>query len=69
MTKPAQEKIRKLLQRQGVTTGALLAAKLHISRQALHKHLKKMISRGEVLQSGTTRGASYRLIEPGEAQV
>jgi biotin operon repressor/anti-sigma regulatory factor (Ser/Thr protein kinase) len=66
-TKPAEEKIRNLLQRQGVTTGAVLAAELEISRQALHKHLKKMISRGEVLKSGTTRGASYRLRQPGEA--
>jgi anti-sigma regulatory factor (Ser/Thr protein kinase) len=68
-TKPAEEKIRHLLSRKGITTGAFLAAELGISRQALHKHLKKMISKGEVLQLGITRGASYRLRQRREAPV
>jgi anti-sigma regulatory factor (Ser/Thr protein kinase)/biotin operon repressor len=68
-TKPAEEKIRNLLSRKGITTGAFLAAELGISRQALHKHLKKMISKGEVLRLGITRGASYRLRQRREAPV
>jgi biotin operon repressor len=68
MTKTPVEKIRQFLQRKGIATGASLAMELGISRQALHKHLKKMITNGEVLQSGVTRGASYRLRQPGEAR-
>jgi biotin operon repressor/anti-sigma regulatory factor (Ser/Thr protein kinase) len=67
-TKAPVEKIRQLLKRKGIATGASLAAELGISRQALHKHLKKMISSGEVLQSGATRAAFYRLSQPGEAR-
>jgi len=66
-TKPTVDKIRDLLRRKGIATGASLAAELDISRQALHKHLKKMISGGEVLRSGSTRGTSYRLRQPGES--
>jgi biotin operon repressor len=69
VTNRTEEKILNLLKKHGVTTGASLANELGISRQALHKHLKKMISKGDVLQSGTTRGASYRLTQPGETQV
>lgn len=38
-----------------------LTAQLGISRQAVHKHLKPLIRSGEILQSGTTKGALYRL--------
>lgn len=67
MTNSPADHIRRLLKQKGVAGGAFLAAELGISRQALHKHLKKMMATGEVLQSGTTRGASYRLRQPGEA--
>jgi len=43
-----------------------LTANLGISRQAVHKHLRKMIRNGEVLRSGTTRGAAYRLAKAGK---
>src|SRR5262245_34744279 len=63
------ERIRERLRVRGIATGASLARELGISRQALHKHLRKMVANGEVLQKGTTRGASYRLRKSGDAPI
>lgn len=37
-----------------------LASELGISRQAVHKHLKEMVRRGEIVRSGTTKGSTYQ---------
>jgi anti-sigma regulatory factor (Ser/Thr protein kinase)/biotin operon repressor len=43
-----------------VTTGAL-ARRLGISRQAAHRHLRALVSKGWLVREGAGRGARYRL--------
>ena len=42
-------------------SGAGLAKRLGISRQAVHTHLKELVLLGQVIKIGTTRAAVYEL--------
>jgi anti-sigma regulatory factor (Ser/Thr protein kinase) len=37
------------------------ATRFHITRQAVHKHLRRLVEEGALTESGQTRGRSYRL--------
>ena len=62
----ARDKIIAYLKENSHATGSDLSGFLGISRQALNKHLKKLIEGGKVVKEGATRGAVYRLALPGE---
>lgn len=47
--------------RRGARSGTQLRTELRISRQALHKHLKKLVLEGLVLKAGGTKNARYLL--------
>jgi len=44
-------------------SGAELAKRLAVSRQAVNVHLKKLVLSGQVIKTGVTRGAAYALPE------
>lgn len=56
-----EEKILAFIKKNGAVSGTAIARHLGISRQAVNKHLKKMIVKGKVFREGVTRGASYRI--------
>ena len=56
-----KDKILSYLKQCHTATGRELCALLGISRQALNKHVKKMIVEGLIVKEGMTRGAVYRL--------
>ncbi len=56
-----KRRILVLLGRRPSATGGELRAELGLSRQALNLHLRGLIRAGEVVRSGTTRGARYWL--------
>ncbi len=45
--------------RQGSATSTDLAKHLNITRQAINLHLRQLIERGEIVKTGSTRGARY----------
>jgi DNA-binding MarR family transcriptional regulator len=49
------------LGRRRSATGRELRAHLGLSRQALSVHIRSLIGAGQVVRSGTTRGARYWL--------
>jgi biotin operon repressor/anti-sigma regulatory factor (Ser/Thr protein kinase) len=55
-----EAEILKTLRRRAAS-GADLAKQLKISRQAVHIHLKGLVLKGQVVKTGTTRGAMYVL--------
>jgi anti-sigma regulatory factor (Ser/Thr protein kinase) len=55
-----KEKIFKYLEKKKSVTGKELSEFLGISRQAINKHLKELISNSRVAKEGTTRGVVYR---------
>ncbi|MEW6026438.1 MAG: DUF4325 domain-containing protein [Planctomycetota bacterium] len=55
--------LRHLKQKKSVS-GESLTKLLGITRQAVNKHLKKLITEGLVQKQGTTKGALYRLSRP-----
>jgi anti-sigma regulatory factor (Ser/Thr protein kinase)/biotin operon repressor len=57
----ARDRILRFLTAHRSATGRELREHLGISRQALSAQLRPLIQAGEVLKSGATRGASYRL--------
>jgi len=56
-----KDRIIKCLEEKDFVSGKEIAGLLHISRQAINKHLKTLIESGEVTKYGRTRGAVYRL--------
>jgi len=58
-----KKKIEKLIASKLKTRGAFTAKDLQdeigISRQAIHKHIKKMLEEGKIRKVGSTRGARY----------
>jgi DNA-binding transcriptional ArsR family regulator len=52
-------KILAYLARRATVTGGELRAHLGLSRQALSIHLRRLVEAGQVVRSGTTRGARY----------
>ena len=56
-----KRRILAYLSRRRSATGGELRAHLGLSRQALSVHIRGLIGAGEVVRSGTTRGARYWL--------
>ena len=56
------EKITQLLSSTKSVTGKELTESLGISRQALNKHIQKLIKSGTIVKEGVTKGVSYRLV-------
>lgn len=56
-----KQRIIQHLRKGKTVTGKELTSMLSITRQALHKHLKELIERGEVVKEGSTKGATYSL--------
>ncbi|MFH1261916.1 MAG: DUF4325 domain-containing protein [Pseudomonadota bacterium] len=60
-----RRQIVQLLRRNGPATGARLARKLRVSRQAVHKHLKSLVTESAVVRTGATRGARFEIRTAG----
>jgi anti-sigma regulatory factor (Ser/Thr protein kinase)/biotin operon repressor len=56
-----RERIMAVLKRRGGLSGAGIAADLGISRQAAHRHLRKLIEQGVLQMTGRTRDSVYRI--------
>ncbi|MEA1927317.1 MAG: DUF4325 domain-containing protein [Candidatus Auribacterota bacterium] len=56
-----KREILKYLAENNYANGTDLSKILGISRQAVNKHLKELINRGEVIKEGVTRGARYSI--------
>jgi len=56
-----KEKILEILEKEGKVKGVDIARILGITRQAVNKHLKKLVEEGVVEKEGNTRGAFYML--------
>jgi hypothetical protein len=59
----SQSQLVNLLAR-GVATSVQLQATLHLSQTAVSRLLRELISSGQVVRLGTTRGARYGLVRP-----
>jgi hypothetical protein len=57
----AEEKIFNYIKKNQSATGKQLSEYLGISRQAVNKHLKKLIQNDRIVKEGITRGAIYRI--------
>ena len=57
----SKEKILKYLSKHQTVSGQELSSYLGVSRQAVNKHLKQLIQKGEVTKEGSTKGATYKL--------
>ncbi len=57
----SKRKILAYLSRRKAATGGELRAYLGLSRQALSIHIRSLVEAGQVVRSGTTRGARYAL--------
>ncbi len=55
------EKILRIVMESGSLSGAKIASTLGISRQAVHRHLGRMLDEGKLERDGRTRGVLYRL--------
>ncbi|MFC1580224.1 STAS-like domain-containing protein [Thermodesulfobacteriota bacterium] len=58
--------ILEYLRKNHRASGREISDLLGISRQAVNKHLKELIQRGDVVKEGVTRGARYRLREKAD---
>lgn len=58
------ERIMKIVREQGRVSGAGIAAALGMSRQAIHRHLGRLLEEGKLQRDGRTRGVLYRLPSP-----
>ena len=54
-----KEKILDYIDNHGPSSGTALSKIFNVSRQAVNKHLKTLIEKGEIRKEGTTRGALY----------
>lgn len=54
-----RDTILEIIREEGPISGASIARKLGISRQAVHKHLRKLREQGEVYKEGAKRGARF----------
>jgi len=59
-----KEKILKYLSDKESVSGTDLSEFLGISRQAINKHLKKLIQAGKIVKTGVTKGAVYSIASP-----
>jgi DNA-binding MarR family transcriptional regulator len=62
-----KRKILAYLSRRGSASGGALRTHLGLSRQALSLHLRSLIETGQVVRSGSTRGAHYSLVSRAPA--
>jgi DNA-binding transcriptional ArsR family regulator/anti-sigma regulatory factor (Ser/Thr protein kinase) len=65
-----KERILQILAKSGPVSGSDLARELSVSRQAVHRQLRKLVEAGAVSCRGATRSAVYELVtekvrEPG----
>lgn len=58
-----KQEILNYLKTHGPTSGTALAEHIGISRQAVNKHLRKLVEIGDIVKWGKTRGAVYGLPE------
>jgi len=63
MTAYMKDKILNYINDKGPVSGATLAKMFNISRQAINKHIKTLIEKGEIRKEGTTRGVQYIKID------
>jgi biotin operon repressor/anti-sigma regulatory factor (Ser/Thr protein kinase) len=56
-----RQEILRLLKELGEASGVRMAAALGLSRQAVNRHLARLIDEGKLVMTGRTRGAAYRL--------
>ena len=56
-----KEKISEYIAARGSATNSELAAFLGISRQAVHVHLRTLISAGKLLKTGSTKSSRYHI--------
>jgi anti-sigma regulatory factor (Ser/Thr protein kinase)/biotin operon repressor len=63
-----RERIVAILKRRGGLSGAGIAADLGISRQAAHRHLRRLVDQGVLQKTGRTRDAVYRLTSRKRAE-
>jgi len=61
-----KDKILDYLKTKKTATGKELCDLLGISRQALHKHVKKLINNSLVLKNGSTRNTKYTYLPPSK---
>jgi Mn-dependent DtxR family transcriptional regulator len=59
----SKQEIVRYIKKKGRVKGHDLSARLNISRQAVHKHLRQLIQAGKISKTGITRGAYYSLTE------
>jgi DNA-binding transcriptional ArsR family regulator len=59
-----RHEILRLIKGLGEASGSRLAVALGLSRQAVHRHLVRLLDEGKVEIEGRTRGAIYRLARP-----
>jgi len=55
------DRIMKVVREYGRASGAKIASTLGISRQAIHRHLGRLLDEGKLERDGRTRGVLYRL--------
>lgn len=60
-----KQRIIQYLKKRQEGSGKELTAMLHMTRQALHKHLKELIEEGYIVKEGSTKKASYSLASAG----
>ncbi len=60
-----REKILSLLKSTGGSSGAAIAARLGLSRQAVQKHLRALVESGRVRKVGATRNVLFSLAKRG----
>ncbi|MBC8184535.1 helix-turn-helix transcriptional regulator [candidate division KSB1 bacterium] len=64
-----KDKILAYLKKNKTATGKELYTLLGISRQALNKHLKKLISNSLILKNGSTKSTKYTYLPPSRKKV
>jgi len=61
-----RDKILKYIKKNGASSGTELAKYLGISRQALNKHIKKLIRARHILKEGATKDTLYKVFPVGQ---
>jgi len=57
-----REKILSYIKKKGEVSGKELVEVLGITRQAVNKHIKKLVEEGLLIKEGRTKGAVYKLL-------
>ncbi len=59
MPKDIKKLILRKLQKRGKFTIQEIREEVPVTRQAIHKHIKDLLNKGEIVKIGSTRGAKY----------